>query len=354
MCFNSIYQYSWSVFAPQLSARYGLNLIEVESLFTAYVVFSTAAQLLGGYLADIRGPRLIGIAASIMSSAGFFGLFDVKSYFPLIVIWSLGSSGEGMLYGIAINAGVKWFGESRGQATGIISMGFGLGAAILNPLFLLMNNIREVAIAVFIAEIIVLPLMSSRMSYPAARRGVHPGRVIRSAGWWLLYISFSLATVPLLAISSTLFKFTSGVAFIISLIIFPLLSAVGRPLMGRISDRFSRAPIIAAVLIIQGIASVLGEYDVFLVPEILIGLFGGSLVTLYFSLVGDVYGTKFSTANNGLLYTGKALGGILGSIMLGYLILTSYKISWLFLTASDIAAIVFLLIFLKSLQRQIS
>lgn len=348
MCFNSFYQYSWNVFAPQLNLQYGLSLIEIESMFSAYVVFSTFAQLLGGYLADIRGPRLVGFISSVMSSAGFLGLFAFKSYLPLVAFWSLGSSGEGMLYGIAINSGVKWFESGRGQATGIISMGFGLGGAVLNPLFFFVDNLRAVAGVLFVIEVIALPLMVSKISYPVSRRGLQPGKVIRSAKWWLLYISFSFATVPLLSVSSTLFKLTGGIAFLMSLALFPLFSAIGRPLLGRISDKFSRTSIIAIILALQGLAAVLGVYNVFLIPEIMIGLFGGSLVTLYFSLVGDIFGTKFSTTNNALLYTGKALGGVLGSLILGYFILVSYKMGWFFIIVGDILAILFLVIFLKN------
>jgi len=133
MAFNSVYQYSWNALGPLISRGLSVGFQEVQVAFTIFVVTSTAFQLLGGTVADYRGPRGISIAAALMSAAGFLGTSISGGVAEFYAFWALGSAGEGILYGIASNIALKWFPDRRGMAVGLVSLGFGVGGALANP-----------------------------------------------------------------------------------------------------------------------------------------------------------------------------------------------------------------------------
>jgi OFA family oxalate/formate antiporter-like MFS transporter len=64
------------------------------------------------------------------------------------------------------------------------------------------------------------------------------------------------------------------------------------------------------------------------VSALIIGLFGGSLIQLYFSLVGDLFRIYYSSANNGILYTGKTIAGIFGGVVFSLFLEKGDIIKW--------------------------
>jgi OFA family oxalate/formate antiporter-like MFS transporter len=349
MSFNSLYQYTWNVLAPLLQSGLRAGLIQVETAFTLFTVLSTLSQIAGGYWADVRGPREVGLISSLLSALGFLGgsLSPDLGWFYLF--WSMGSVGEGVLYGIASNAAVKWFPERRGLATGLVSMGFGLGASIVNPLLFPFSDFRRPMLYIGIAELLSLPLLVSLVDYPRGRvGGLHPGEVIRTRRWWLLFSSYVLVTTPLVTLSSSLSLMGLPKGELEPLVaLFPLLSGVGRPLMGYVSDRIGR---VRAALLVSGLM-VLGSAFLFLnvlTSTIVVGLFGGSVVSLYFALTADLFGSKYSTYNNALLYAGKAITGVLGGVFFGSLILYGVGYGYSFLILSTSISVVILLLLFRS------
>lgn len=349
MSFNSLYQYSWNVFEPLLVSGFDTRLLEIQVAFTLFAIFSTVSQGPGGYIADRYGPRRIGIIAAILSASGFLGtsfLHDLTSFY---VLWSLGSVGEGILYGIATNLAVKWFVGSRGIAVGTISLGFGVGASVANVFIVRFGEFRTPMLIIGLLEIIILPILMSLTRYPeqSTISGRTPFATITDGRYWILYVSFVLGSIPLIVIASSfgfIGKSLPLYEFIILISIFPLLSGISRPILGYISDFIGRTK----TLIIIDISIIMGALflvlRIFPVSIVLIGFFGGSMISMYFALIGDVFGSKFSTSNNGIFYTGKAISGFLGSTVFALIFVISIEISFNFVLVSSILALVFLLL----------
>ncbi len=349
MSFNSLYQYSWNVFEPLLVSGFDTRLLEIQVAFTLFAIFSTVSQGPGGYIADRYGPRRIGIIAAILSASGFLGtsfLHDLTSFY---VLWSLGSVGEGILYGIATNLAVKWFVGSRGIAVGTISLGFGVGASVANVFIVRFGEFRTPMLIIGLLEIIILPILMSLTRYPeqSTISGRTPFATITDGRYWILYVSFVLGSIPLIVIASSfgfIGKSLPLYEFIILISIFPLLSGISRPILGYISDFIGRTK----TLIIIDISIIVGALflvlRIFPVSIVLIGFFGGSMISMYFALIGDVFGSKFSTSNNGIFYTGKAISGFLGSTVFALIFVISIEISFNFVLVSSILALVFLLL----------
>ena len=338
MLFNSIYQYSWNVFALYLKS-YGLSVLFLEAMFFSFVFMSTLLQILGGYVSDVKGPRAVGLSASILSAFGYLALLKGEPLALRLLLWSSGSAGEGMLYGIATNSALKWHKEERGLAVGIVSLGFGAGAAIFNPLFLSMKNLQEISLLMFFLEILILPVLSLSLTYPKGLSGKKPREAVLSLPFLLIYISYSLGVVPLLSLSSSLFLLRSGFSLALAIVVFPLMSGLGRPFMGRLSDKIGRFKAIYLSLSLIALGSVLGELGLPIIPESMIGLLDGSLIPLYFSLLTDLMGEAYSASLTSVLYTGKTAGAVLGSFAEGYLAKESVAFGWLLMLSSSLASL---------------
>ncbi|MBP1357097.1 MAG: MFS transporter, partial [Sulfolobus sp.] len=231
MSFNSLYQYAWNAFLPHVVHGLKASVPEVEFAFTLFTIFSTTFQILGGGIADYKGPKGIGVLSSLLSAIGFLGSSFSTSVYQFYIFWSLGSMGEGILYGIAANLAVKWFSKTRGFATGFVSLGFGLGSAVVNPFIYPYENYRLVMFLIGLVEIAILPILLYLVDYPVKVKGEKPKEVIRTTKWWLIYFSFALSAVPLTIYSSSLSVVAHGnVIFLIT--IFPLLSGISRPILG--------------------------------------------------------------------------------------------------------------------------
>ncbi len=348
MSMNSLYQYSWNVFEPLLKTGLGVTLIQVQVGFSLFAIFSTGFQGIGGYFADKNGPRNIGILSSFLSAAGFLGTSVSGNLAMFYIFWSIGSIGEGILYGIATNLAVKWFKENRGLAVGFVSFGFGLGAAVANIFLLKATSFREPMLIIGLTELVLFPILLSMVKYPETQvTGDRPSRNLRNRRFWILYVSFVLGAVPLIVISSSLGILGERipiVEFAILVSLFPLLSGMSRPILGFLSDRIGRIRMVSIIDIFLIAGSLLLLNGYLLESIILIGFFGGSMISQYMSLIGDVFGTKFSTSNNGVFYTGKAISGFIGSTFFSALFIVNEAESFQFILICIVVALAFLLL----------
>jgi OFA family oxalate/formate antiporter-like MFS transporter len=348
MSMNSLYQYSWNVFEPLLKTGLGVTLIQVQVGFSLFAIFSTGFQGIGGYFADKNGPRNIGILSSFLSAAGFLGTSVSGNLAMFYIFWSIGSIGEGILYGIATNLAVKWFKENRGLAVGFVSFGFGLGAAVANIFLLKATSFREPMLIIGLTELVLFPILLSMVKYPETQvTGDRPSRNLKNRRFWILYVSFVLGAVPLIVISSSLGILGERipiVEFAILVSLFPLLSGMSRPILGFLSDRIGRIRMVSIIDIFLIAGSLLLLNGYLLESIILIGFFGGSMISQYMSLIGDVFGTKFSTSNNGVFYTGKAISGFIGSTFFSALFIVNEAESFQFILICIVVALAFLLL----------
>ncbi|ACP48847.1 major facilitator superfamily MFS_1 [Sulfolobus islandicus Y.N.15.51] len=346
MCFNSLYQYSWNALEPLLREGFNVSVVEIALGFTLFSVFSSVFQPIGGHFADKQGPKRIGVISAILSAIGFLGTYLSPNICVFFVSWSIGSIGEGILYGIAANLAMKWFRERMGFATGIVSMGFGIGSAIANPFISMAGNYRIVTLAIGLVEIVLLPILLYISDYPPKLSGQTPRQAVLSVKFWLIYLSFATSIVPLTVLSSELPILGKGLPQqeLVTLIsILPLLSGGLRPIFGYIADRLGilrTTFLLTIVLTLGSISLLLGEIAL---STILVGFAGGSLITLYFNVSTEIFGFKFSTVNSGILYTGKALGGVLGSIIFALLYTISLRTSEIYTLSCSLIGVLTLL-----------
>jgi len=311
MLYNSLYQYSWNAVYPLLLHRFDTQ--ELSLIFSTFVVVSSLAQVVMGVVADYLSVRLTALFSAIAASLGWLLSSFVTDLYTFMGVWALGSFGEGSLYGVAINLVGKWFPERRGFYIGLVSLGFGLGGFIANPWILSQRSYSFVALVLGLVGLLTVVPLSTLVRYPIGLTGRTPLKTVSDLGFWLIYSAFVISTLPLLLLSSSLYLLVKG-TYVESLAItlFPLASGLARPLFGRISDSLGRPKslIIAMVMEALGVLTFLEGPELKLLGTIIIGVSGGALLTLFLTLVTDFFGARYSTSNTAMLYTGKALTGV--------------------------------------------
>ncbi len=202
MLFNSVYQYSWNAFAPLLVRGFKEPTYAVEVAFALFVVVSTSFQVVAGRIADTTGPRVLGSLGTLALSLGLILSSLSPNLFAFYLTWTLGSVGEGVMYGISLNLAIKWYRERRGLASGLVTMGFGLGGALANPFILSLDNFRTSMLIIGLISLILTPLFLMTR-YPTGLEGAPPGETVKEKKFWLIYACFTLASLPLLVASSS-------------------------------------------------------------------------------------------------------------------------------------------------------
>jgi OFA family oxalate/formate antiporter-like MFS transporter len=322
MMLISVYQYSWNLLMKPLMNSLNVNLPAIQVSYSLFVLFSTISQVLGGYIADSRGPRLIGVIGGALAGLGIITASMVSNIAQFYILWSIGSIGVGFVYGVSINLGVKWFSGSRGLATGLINMGFGIGASLFNPAISILISRGEYKFSMVLLGvlmlIVIMPLMATAKYPPTSTKRIRFSEI--PPGFWLILASFSLMGIPLQLASSSLSVIGEGYGYLIvaaASSLLPLFSGIGRPIIGSISDKLGRRRTILAVgLVLTVFTMILAIRSpiAYITSTVAIGILGGSLITLFASLIGDEYGIGSSTFLFGILYNGKFVSALIGSV----------------------------------------
>ena len=134
VCLGTVY--AWSFFQVLLVKELGWTFTETAVAFSV-TIFSLGVSAAGaGMLLPRFGPRRLALAGSVLFSGGYFIAalalhLDSRMLF-YIGYGVVGGTGIGFGYVTPVATTAKWFPDSKGLATGIVVMGFGVGAFLLS------------------------------------------------------------------------------------------------------------------------------------------------------------------------------------------------------------------------------
>ncbi|HEY6098538.1 MAG TPA: MFS transporter, partial [Anaeromyxobacter sp.] len=133
-CLGTVY--SWSLFTQPLVAAYGWSNTTTTSTFAICILFLGVGAVIGGRWQDRAGPRPVAIAGALLWGAGNvlagLGTSALGAWWLYLTYGIVGGIGLGLGYVTPVAAVAKWFPDRRGLGTGMVVMGFGLGAFFYN------------------------------------------------------------------------------------------------------------------------------------------------------------------------------------------------------------------------------
>jgi MFS transporter, OFA family, oxalate/formate antiporter len=367
VCLGTVY--SWSTFTRPLIGAFGWSNTTTTAAFALAILFLGLGAIAGGRWQDRAGPRKVAITGALLWGLGnvLAGLGTGRFGAPWLyaTYGIVGGFGLGLGYLTPVAAVTKWFPDRRGFASGMVVMGFGLGAFfynnVLNAIPAFANASREASRAIagtggmsaasvdallrtFVWSGLVFAVVggvcaaalrdpsaevaaTAKRAPTAAARDYAPAEALRTPQFWALWAMLFLnVTAGILFISNAvpIMQELSDVTPATAAAVYGFIAVfngLGRFCWGAVSDRIGRN---AAYLLIYGIqvASffvVGGLTSLPLVATLFAAVllcYGGGFGTMP-SFVADYFGTKHYGTNYGWILLAWGVGGVVGPIFVG-------------------------------------
>ena len=357
ICLGTVY--AWSYFQTLLVRQLGWTFTETAWAFSITIfALGTSAAWAGAKLPKL-GPRKLALAGSVMFAGGYL-IASLALYRDMLWLFYLGygvigGAGIGFGYVTPVATVAKWFPDHKGLATGVVVMGFGVGALLLSkvlaPVLELRTQTDLVMMFFWLGIIFALILIPTSLllrdpppdfAPAAAAVDETPDVPLRACLtstefviMWLVFFFNISAGIAVISFQSSLLQDVWGLSdpsiepevlaeYGATLIaVSSLCNGVGRLLWGLLSDRLGRVTVfrilLASQMLVFGILMTERDPWIFsaLVCYILL-CFGGGFATMP-SFVLDVFGGKRMSTIYGAMLTAWAAAGIFGPLYVGYL-----------------------------------
>jgi len=330
--------YSFAAFFENFAKEFAAQRADVSWIFglCGLVYFVLGAG--GGMLADRWGPRMVCMTGMVFIAMGLFLTSLAQSLATVYLSYGLlVGLGIAFVYTPSIACVQPWFNKRRGLASGIASAGVGAGTLVLPVVvsYLLIEvNWRE-ALQMMSAGVLLIgltagfllkraPNLSGNTSGPLP--GLTLSATLKPPSFKWLYMGTLLGApvmfVPFAHISAAARDAGVPDAQAVGLVgLIGIGSLVGRFAIGWLADRMGR---IRTLMLMQGLMGLsylvwAGAQDpwMFAVFALWFGLSYGSIVSLLPAICMDLFGGRAVSAIIGTLYTGAALGNLLGPVLAG-------------------------------------
>lgn len=348
LCLGTVY--AWSFFQQPLVDAYGWTHSQVSLAFSLAIGCLGLAAAWGGARLPRSDPRRMATAGALLFGLGYLvaaAALWCRSLALLYVGYGLlGGVGLGLGYVTPVATVARWFPDKKGLATGIVIMGFGLGALVMSKL--LAPALLAVCAGNLVAVFAWLGLglggtalaAASLLRNPATPAGpLQPlaadaqtvaGAVfsLRFLGMWLLFFCNIVAGISIIGFQSPLaqdlwhaaqpsLSAAELAAYGATLIaVSSLFNGLGRMVWGGLSDRLGRLTVFRLMLASQLVAFLVlaagGSPWLFAVLVCYVLLcYGGGFGTMP-SFVLDSFGSRRMPAVYGLILTAWSAGGVVG------------------------------------------
>lgn len=330
--------YSFAAFFENFAQEFSAQRADVSWIFGLCGLVYFVLGALGGLLADRWGPRVVCMLGMVLISAGLFWTSFAQSLSSIYISYGvLVGLGIAFVYTPSIAAVQPWFTKQRGLASGIASSGVGAGT-LLVPLavsYLLIALTWREALQLMALGVLLLGLAAASFlkRAPSVNAGVS-GQIsgmtlkeaLRTPSFKWLYMGALFGSpvmfIPFAHISAA--ARDSGVNDSQAVALVGLIgigSLVGRFAIGWLADRLGRVKTLMLMQCAMGLSYLIwamaSHQLAFSVFAVVFGLSYGSIVSLLPAICMDLFGGRAVSAIIGTLYTGAALGNLLGPVWAG-------------------------------------
>ena len=341
-------QYAWTLFTKPIQAHLHVSLVAVQWTFTLFVALETWLVPFEGYLVDRIGPRFMLGFGSIMVAAGWVGSGYAESITSLYFWYSIGGIGAGIVYGGTVGNALKWFPDHRGLCVGLTAGAYGIGTAstiapVANMLktsgyqhtFIVWGFIQGAVVlvaALFLArppEGWAPPNWKEKVAKIRAKVNTSsvdmtPWQMLHQPSFYIIYLMMTMLAFGGLVVTAQLNPMAASyhvdkiviafgmTAVVLAITVDRLLNGLTRPFWGWVSDHIGRENAIFIAFIMEAIAvyallQLIAHPIWFVVLSGLCFFAWGNIFSLFPSLTGDLYGSKWATTNYGVVYTAKGV-----------------------------------------------
>jgi OFA family oxalate/formate antiporter-like MFS transporter len=242
----------------------------------------------------------------------------------------------------------RWYPHRRGLVSGLVNMAFGLGAALVSPIFSRMLSHMGYVSFTFIVGLISLVIVlcaapfvrfpkAQDPSLPAAASEAQASapsmtlsQSVRTRAFWLIWFTWALAGAAGIAMVnlSTSFGLAKGLTMqgaVLILTAFNLTNGLSRILSGYLSDVFGRNITMTLAFLAAGFAYPLlcrleGLY-LWAIMAAAVGFAFGTLFAVSVPLVSDCFGLEHFGSIFGLIFTAYGfVAGALGPWLSGHIL----------------------------------
>lgn len=351
-------QYSFGVAALGLQSRHAWGQVETMWLLALFVAFQAlvAVPVASMHRGRRASPSQLIVVGGVLSAGGLVTLAHVDNFAAALVGYAIvGGVGAGLVYSTCITTAAKWFPDNRVATIGFVTGGFACGAVPTIIALTAFSSQRAHLVVFDVAALVALVVVTTaglqlkdppRHWWPPeidaqawavdrnlnrsiphnvpAVRHYAPGEAMRTGALPLMWVILaSITAVSLLGIAFVAsYAVAAGLGTAVAGLALGLLAAVngfGRAFAGRVSDRFGRRRVLAAVLVVEGISQLglvlageSGSGLAFAVCAMFAGLGGGAFYAIFANLVLEYFGENSLLHNQATLYSAKAVGGLAG------------------------------------------
>ena len=333
--------YSFAAFFESFAGEFSAQRADVSWIFglSGFVYFVLGAG--GGMLADRLGPRIVCSAGMALIASGLLATSWATSLLAVYISYGLlVGLGIALVYTPSIASVQPWFTTRRGLAGGIASSGVGAGT-LLVPVLVAMaigpmpwrDAMRVLAMGVLVLGLLATALLKRA---PAASTidsgaggsatGLTLRETLRTPTFRWLYLATVLASpvmfIPFAHVSASARDLGLSEALAVGLVgLIGVGSLVGRFAIGVVADRLGRAQTLVLMQLSMGASYLLwaaaGGHVLLALFALWFGLSYGSIVSLLPAICMDYFGGKSVASVVGTLYSGAALGNLLGPVLAG-------------------------------------
>ncbi len=340
--------YSFSPFFAPLQETFAAPRGAVAQIFSIALCLYFVLGGISGPLADRTGPRRTILFGILAVGGGLILAGQARTLWQVYLGFGVGVGiGVGFAYVPAIGAVQHWFVRQRGFASGIAVSGIGVGT-LLMPLAAaeLIDRLgwRGAWTALGVFTIIIggsavlfihgppqrLGMLPDGGIANATPSGVIAGATLRQAlgsrSFWLLYLALLAMSVGLFIPFAHLVPYAEdhGISHGTAVLLFSMVgvgSVLGRFGIGGLADRWGRRRSLAGMYL--GLALMLlwwlAATSVWQIAlfALVYGICYGGFVALYPALTVDYFGGRNASGIIGALYTGTAIGTLIGPRLAG-------------------------------------
>lgn len=320
--------YSWSVFIPPLESEFAWQRSQTSLVFSIAMVGLSLGMLSVGFFSKRFSLKTCSIAATSCIALGLFLCQFVTELWQLYLFYGvLCGFGSGMSYTTWTTNVLAWFGDKVGFASGLLVMGFGMGALLLGTLasWLIYSPLGWrwafviIGALTLVEGVIALRFIKEPPAEVAAMKPKHNAAgvdlpcsiAIRQPSFWLFCIwrsvvmgacgaVFAEALVMMTNIGSTVAFATAAVGAL------GLGNGLGRPIGGLLYDRIGQnktlvvLPVLAlAVSVAMAIAYWFDAPSVFAPFLLADGLLYGMYSAINTSYMRITFGQRNLASNTG-------------------------------------------------------